>query len=171
MPFCNLLLYTQCRDVNQPLHPLWVLFPRQGRTLGSPSELSQGDGWGREQLSTARGSTLLHGIVLPLSAPPVPGRVLHIRLAKFSPRKWFPVRHLRLTMQKTLTVSPKPLEEHTPVPCAEAGRPGRPMEPNSYTYKASVYICVHSYVYKASFHSWKESPLERIHISHFSVRF
>lgn len=42
MPFCNLLLYTQCRDVNQPLHPLWAPFPRQGRTLGSPSELSQG---------------------------------------------------------------------------------------------------------------------------------
>lgn len=35
MPFCNLLFYTQCCDVNQPLHPRVCAIPTLGEASGS----------------------------------------------------------------------------------------------------------------------------------------
>lgn len=86
MPFSNLLFYTQCCDVNQPLHPLMRAIPTLGEASGSGpghwflfqrfpgSWLGQGSSW-MQQAPTVGGVLLRHPALLcpalPCSALPV----------------------------------------------------------------------------------------------------
>lgn len=80
MPFCNSLFYTQCCDVNQPLHPLVCAIPTLGEASGSGPghrfllqsfprrRLGQGSSWTQHVAAPCLAS-IPQVTPLPLSAP------------------------------------------------------------------------------------------------------